>query len=272
MEDFWVALAGPLTHLPMAAVWFALYCIMDSPRSFNFTTLNYSELQTVQGWFATLFESAVLINVVIFVFNLFIPAYPLDGGRCLAALLVSSGIAVPTAAMVTAVTAIVLSGCMIAYGVYSLIVQNLGGIMFILIGALILYSSHALLRLTRAGQVYEHPLFARACYRSPLPGGAAMNGTTTTNPPNRASTATAAAATTTPMPPNGVTEDSTAANHPNGDMEMANYNSWTNTTVTPPSSNNETSPNVGDRLRSGMGRMFRNESKPKNSAAPDLTI
>lgn len=275
MEDFWVALAGPLTHIPMAAVWFALYCIMDSPRSFHFAAVSYAELETVPGWFATLFESAVMLNAVVFAFNLFIPAYPLDGGRCLAALLVSWGMAVPRAAMITSFTAMVLAGCMIAYGVYSIIVQSLGGIMFILVGVLILYSSHALWHMTRAGQVYAHPLFARACYRSSASGSTAIAGMsgTPTNPSNREASTTETIATQETMPSNTAVVDDTIDDNgttmnQNRDTEVANY-SWTNTTVTAPA-NHESSPNVADRLSSGMGRMFRKESKP--NAAPDLTI
>ncbi len=50
-------------------------------------------------------------------FNLLLPAYPLDGGRIFADLLLMCGVNVRTAAIVTEVLAIAIAGGLIAWGV-----------------------------------------------------------------------------------------------------------------------------------------------------------
>jgi len=263
MEDFWVALAGPLTHIPMAAVWFALFCIMASPASFSFKYY-FSELGTLKGWFAVLFQQAVVLNLIIFAFNLFIPAYPLDGGRCFAAMLVLGGVPVPKAAIITAVTAELIAGCMIAFGVYQVFFSEtgMGGIMFILIGVFILYLSHSLYRMARAGRVYEHPLFAKDCYRhanseQAHTGDGGIGGPTTTT--------------------NAGTIPSTTVPDNTSNTEMGTL-SWEAHGAAPPNEPGSSAQqqdqddlNVAGRLRLGMERMFRKDES-KTSSTPDLTV
>lgn len=277
MEDFWVALAGPLTHIPMAAFWFAMFCVVASPSSFSFN-FYFSELKTLKGWFAVLFEQTVAFNMIMFAFNLFIPAYPMDGGRCLAALLVRGGVPVPRAAIITAVTAEIIACCMIAFGIYQVFFNEtgVGGIMFILIGVFILYLSHALFRMARAGRVHEHPLFSKECYRN-ADREQARDGT-----PGNQSDAAERSATTANV---GARTSSTMASNNTHDTEMGTL-SW----VTPSSGpapaaaqqgdnglnvaapqQDDSDLNVAERLRLGMERMFRKGDSKRNSP-PDLTI
>jgi Zn-dependent protease len=69
----WVALAGPVMNLMQAFIWgVALYTLLG----FNFD----------ETFFLEMCKAGVLVNIVMFAFNLF-PVPPLDGGRVLVGLL-----------------------------------------------------------------------------------------------------------------------------------------------------------------------------------------
>jgi len=69
----WVALAGPGSNLIQAILWALVYLLL--------LKLNVSE-----RFFIEMCQAGVLVNVVMFAFNLF-PLPPLDGGRILVGLL-----------------------------------------------------------------------------------------------------------------------------------------------------------------------------------------
>jgi len=170
MEDFWVALAGPLTHIPMAGLWFLLWFFTHHPAlPFQlFSTFEIS-LDSPELWLAELAEGAILLNAILFVFNLFVPAYPLDGGRILAALLVQCGTPVRQAARITSITAMCIAAIMIAYGLFSFVADSFSGhagsgAFTLLIGVWILFVSFGLYRLVLADKVCEHPMFNKPCY------------------------------------------------------------------------------------------------------------
>mmetsp|Transcript_17903 Transcript_17903/g.34066 ORF Transcript_17903/g.34066 Transcript_17903/m.34066 type:complete len:461 (-) Transcript_17903:59-1441(-) len=178
MEDFWVALAGPLTHIPMAAIWFGIYLIFERYDNYEFdadASWDFDALNEYDGFLSTLAEQAMFLNTGLFVFNVFVPAYPLDGGRILAALLVLCCCSVACAAYLTSTVALLLAACMVAYGVYDLFIDddnnnnnNADGgapVLLILIGVWIALNSFTLLRCAMAGKATDHALFAKECYR-----------------------------------------------------------------------------------------------------------
>ena len=69
----WVALAGPASNLVMAIIWGILFYLMQG------TGVN-------ESFFLKMAQGGVLVNAVMFAFNLF-PLPPLDGGRILVGLL-----------------------------------------------------------------------------------------------------------------------------------------------------------------------------------------
>ena len=72
-DMIWVALAGPGVNLVQAFFWGALLLILQG-------------LDVTEVFFIKMCQGGVLVNVVMFVFNLF-PLPPLDGGRILVGLL-----------------------------------------------------------------------------------------------------------------------------------------------------------------------------------------
>lgn len=72
-DMLWVALAGPAANLVMALGWGALHLILDT-----------TELK--EDYFLEVAKAGVLVNLMLFAFNLF-PLPPLDGGRIMTSLL-----------------------------------------------------------------------------------------------------------------------------------------------------------------------------------------
>lgn len=76
IQELWVALAGPAVNVVIAAGLFVFLVLTNS-------LVPLSELTLTSGSF---FERLMLVNIFLVVFNL-IPAFPMDGGRVLRALL-----------------------------------------------------------------------------------------------------------------------------------------------------------------------------------------
>ena len=72
-DMIWVALAGPAANLVMALAWGAGLYLLEG-------------LGVTEPFFLKMCQGGVLVNVVLFAFNLF-PLPPLDGGRILVGLL-----------------------------------------------------------------------------------------------------------------------------------------------------------------------------------------
>jgi Zn-dependent protease len=72
-DMIWVAAAGPLSNLFMALCWGVLALLLNGAG-------------VDEAFFVRMAQAGVLVNVIMFVFNLF-PLPPLDGGRVLAGLL-----------------------------------------------------------------------------------------------------------------------------------------------------------------------------------------
>ncbi|MCW5979077.1 MAG: site-2 protease family protein [Bryobacteraceae bacterium] len=75
-QELWVALAGPAVNVVIAAVLYVLLVATGTPPSLE-------RLSLATGSF---FERLMLLNVFLVVFNM-IPAFPMDGGRVLRAVL-----------------------------------------------------------------------------------------------------------------------------------------------------------------------------------------
>lgn len=78
MQEFWVALAGPAVNVVIAVVLFAWLLLTNALEPF-------SSLSVAGGSFV---ERLLVANVFLVLFNL-LPAFPMDGGRVLRALLAS---------------------------------------------------------------------------------------------------------------------------------------------------------------------------------------
>ncbi len=102
-DEFWIAIAGPLVSLGLAAL-FGLLAVATSGLS--------EPLFVALGWLA-------LINLVVAVFNM-IPGFPLDGGRVFRALVWKL-----TGDARKGIQAAVAGGRLVAYGLFALGIWNM---------------------------------------------------------------------------------------------------------------------------------------------------
>ncbi len=72
-DMIWVALAGPASNLVMAFIWGVLFYVLKAT-------------DVSEPFFTKMAQGGILVNAVMFAFNLF-PLPPLDGGRILVGLL-----------------------------------------------------------------------------------------------------------------------------------------------------------------------------------------
>ncbi|PRW60200.1 MBL fold metallo-hydrolase [Chlorella sorokiniana] len=156
--DLWIALAGPLTHIPQFLVWFAIlfpvyhaaYGSWDISLAIPYPDAHFG-LAVVAG--------ACQLNIGLVLFNLFLPAFPLDGGRILADLLLLRGVSPETAAKITASLATVLGAGVVAIGIWRTLVASVASVLTIAVGVWMLYVTVQLWECIRAGTVRQHPLF-----------------------------------------------------------------------------------------------------------------
>lgn len=166
-NDLKVAASGPLMHIPQMIFWAILYALFNKGNMELFQPEVYIDvlMDGFVGFMSVLCCMSFWMNVFIMTFNLFVPAYPLDGGRCMAAVLIMFGFTVTTSAYATSVTAMFVA-CLLGFlGIISGIQEgNPNGFFTALVAAYIFMESKFLFDLTKAGRVTEHPLFSRACF------------------------------------------------------------------------------------------------------------
>jgi len=169
--DFKVAIAGPLMHIPQMLVWGGIYAALEAG---DFSNFDYGGVATSETSFgAVVCAQAFYLNLFLFVFNLFVPAYPLDGGRCMAAAFIMCGMSVLKAAITTASIGMLIAGALVMWGLLEIVYGWFNGLFTMLVGVWIFQSSYALFQLTRpveggvAGDLLKsHPVFGRQCYQN----------------------------------------------------------------------------------------------------------
>ena len=128
LHSLWITLGGPLVHLPIAALCtFLLYL--------SGISLGWSELDPLAAKLlhteelTSLYQVALYvtfkIQLLLFAFNVFLPAYPMDGGQIIVALLAFDYSLKATMRIVSVTTSLsaffscILSSHLLAFGCFS---------------------------------------------------------------------------------------------------------------------------------------------------------
>lgn len=145
-----VTLGGPLVHLPLAAILgLAVYL---AEGSFSWLTFSpfYSQMPAVSHMATLYLVIAVKVQVILFLFNMCVPAYPLDCGHAIVKVALIKGVSVEkTARFIIGVSFFVALVLLLYFRLF-------------LVSAFIIYETWRLYQLMRAGALNEHPLFAMA--------------------------------------------------------------------------------------------------------------
>lgn len=124
LQEFWVSLCGPLMHIPQLAIW-TLIMALCAPQGLSYYSSGLNVPAIDEGgagiWFAQLSKGALDLNIMLFVMNMVIPAYPLDAARMMAALAVHCGMTVVRAAWMLLIAGGILGLAALIYGIISLI-------------------------------------------------------------------------------------------------------------------------------------------------------
>ena len=146
-----MSVAGPATHFPGTCVWLAIQAASNAGK------VQWAMYYlTPTSFWVNLTIGAVQLNVILCLFNLLVPAYPLDGGRVFAGALLLNGVPRERAAYITAGTGGLLGLGAAIYGLVALNFNLIG------VGAWIVFSSYQLYSSVKEGKVDQHPLFAAA--------------------------------------------------------------------------------------------------------------
>mmetsp|Transcript_16135 Transcript_16135/g.29068 ORF Transcript_16135/g.29068 Transcript_16135/m.29068 type:complete len:302 (-) Transcript_16135:79-984(-) len=169
--DLKVALAGPLMHIPMGIIWWGIYVAVTGGAHGYWpgSTIYLDVISSgAAGFFEMLSSQAIYLNIILLCFNLFIPAYPLDGGRIYAAsLMLVLKLKGQTAAKVTAITAMLISSGMILYAVLIMLSKSAGSELLLgFVGAYVLHQSYKLWTAAQSDTLGNHPIFGRECYKN----------------------------------------------------------------------------------------------------------
>ena len=157
--DAIVAVAGPLTHVPQYLFWYILMYLSNGGQMSFQLPLTWGK-----PFWLTLCSYAMMMQIVLFVFNL-IPAYPLDGGRLLAALLGYLQFNRSTNLRITALTGSFFGWYFLFGGIQSFSTSSFtffSGWNEIGVALFILYSCFGLWRVSSQGDAAEHPGFQPA--------------------------------------------------------------------------------------------------------------
>lgn len=147
IDDIKVVLGGPMTHIPLAILFARLLVFQGEPWSWQLLHPTEHWSTQIDGFWPFLCLYALKIQVWLFLFNLFLPVYPLDGGRLLVDLMLF-GFRRETVA-VTIITLSVISG---------LALIPLGH-PFLVIWAF--FEVYQLYTFYKRKELAHHPLFAR---------------------------------------------------------------------------------------------------------------
>ena len=171
-QEFLVALCGPLMHIPQFAVWTVIMAV-SAPNGIDYYQLvfdfNAFENGGADQWFAAMAKRVLDVNIIIFALNLLLPAYPLDAARLVASMCVGCGLSVDTTAYVLVVIGGLLGCGALLYGILSIISGSGPGILMLLIGIFVLWTSWSLVNMIRGGTILQHPVFKPDCYKNRPP-------------------------------------------------------------------------------------------------------
>ena len=165
--DILIAMAGVLSHGPQGIFWYLMYLAINSGQTSDFQFRTYFTILSSgsQGFFSTVCEQSILLNILLMWFNLFLPIYPLDGARIMTSLMLLMGVALNKAALLTLIISSFVSMILFVMSIISFM-DGIGvsGTFGFLLSIFAAGQCYRLYFMITEGQLREHKLFGRTCY------------------------------------------------------------------------------------------------------------
>jgi hypothetical protein len=159
-----------LMHIPQIVVWLVIVAIV-APDGVSYVRRDFDILEFDNGgvklFFAKLGQQAFVLNMMIFLLNMFIPAYPMDCVKALAAILVHFGLPLLTTAYTVAIIGLVLGFICFVFALNFLINETGNWFLFLMVSLFVLYTSGSLLYMAKMGTYRSHPIFEPECFENP---------------------------------------------------------------------------------------------------------
>lgn len=143
-----VTLGGPFTHIPVAMGLATIVFLIEGrldPLTFS---PFYSDMPKFEHMATAYLIIAVKVQVILFLFNMCVPAYPLDCGHAIVEIALIKGFSPEKTARFIIGTSVLVAAVLLFY--FELLFA----------GAFIAYETWRLAKLEKSGALYEHPLFA----------------------------------------------------------------------------------------------------------------
>mmetsp|Transcript_21978 Transcript_21978/g.61472 ORF Transcript_21978/g.61472 Transcript_21978/m.61472 type:complete len:436 (-) Transcript_21978:115-1422(-) len=157
-----LALFYQFQHTGYHTVWDALWAAAHPLRAFDISTVrNEMGLWPALPW--ALVADALDLNILLFLFNVFVPMYPADGSKLLVLVLMFCfGVTPRCAAIVLLVVSVPCAVFFIAYALFAGGGLHLRHGLMLWMGVMSLCEAHKIITLLNAKRLYEHPLFQTA--------------------------------------------------------------------------------------------------------------
>lgn len=144
-----VTLGGPLTHIPLALVFAAPAVFMEGTFSWHMLSPFLSQVPATQFW-SYIFIIGAKLQIILFLLNLFVPAYPLDCGHVIVkTMLIKKKSPELTAKVIVGLSAVAAAVLIFVFNQ-------------IFVAAFILFETWQLNNFRTKGQLRRHPLFHMA--------------------------------------------------------------------------------------------------------------
>lgn len=183
VDELWIVVAGPATHFPMAAIWVTILSLFAAFCSHLVLQPAWQHLIPFSGvmghcvaadqegcfhsWFGYLtymfLVQAVQINVMLFMFNVFFPMYPMDGAKIITcSLQFFFNASAVCAAQVLICTSVPLALLFIGRALMGMHGGGLAPGITLFLGFMCLAEAYKIYRLMKEDQLASHPLFELA--------------------------------------------------------------------------------------------------------------
>eukprot|EP00929_Paragymnodinium_shiwhaense_P058159 TRINITY_DN29127_c0_g1_i1.p1 TRINITY_DN29127_c0_g1~~TRINITY_DN29127_c0_g1_i1.p1 ORF type:complete len:421 (-),score=59.58 TRINITY_DN29127_c0_g1_i1:220-1482(-) len=183
VDDLYIVAAGPATHFPMAGAWVVLLAafaaasveVVTGPSWHFLIPFSGGQMpclsdgvpgcyQSYMGYLTYRFlAQGVQMNVMLFMFNVFFPMYPMDGAKLIVCTLqLFCGVSAQRAAKVLIYTSTPLAIIFIGYSLMGFRSGGLQPGITLFMGIMCLQESYRIWKLMQAGRLHTHPLFELA--------------------------------------------------------------------------------------------------------------